>query len=185
MPATPNFAIPYPCSGDTIDAAAIQAWADGIDLAVSSVQDQADLALNRPSLYVQSPPTGQAYATGVAADISFSTATFARGSYTFTLPTTTITVNTPGIYRMSGQISMMGSLVTTTTRWRVELRAGTQLTSRLVNFGDLAAVVSPLVAEGLFIVTAGTVVTLNLQWIGTGGPTTAFGTLAMNKISDL
>lgn len=185
MPSTPVFAIPYPCSGDTIDAGVIQDWAEGIDAAVSSVDAVATAALNRPSLYAQSPATGQAYATGVAADISFSTVTFARGSYTYTLPTTTFIINTPGIYRMSGQVSMMSSLVATTTRWRVELRAGTQLASRLVNFGDLAAVVMPLVAEGLFIVTAGTVVTLNLQWIGTGGPATAFGTLSMNKIADL
>jgi hypothetical protein len=185
MPTTPNFAIPYPCSGDTIDPTVIADWANGIDAALATVSDTANLALNRPSLYATSPLLGQSYATGVAADISFSLVNFNVG-VTMVTPTTTATITRAGVYRISGQINHINS-VTTMTRYRVIINSSTgRRVSRNLNLifaGGTNQV--PLLAEGLFVCPVGTTITLNFQWIGTGGPLTAFGLLWLNMVSEL
>lgn len=184
MPSTPTFAIPYPCSGDTIDPAVIGDWADGIDAALATVSEEADLALNRPSLHAHLTSPGQSYATGAAANFTFTEVDFSH-EIGFVLPTTTFTLTRAGVYAITAQASHGSTLATTITRWQIILNVGASRSSRNLQFGPTASSQTPLETEGLFLCPAGTAVTVNFLWIGTGGPINVYGSLWANLISEL
>lgn len=185
MPSTPNFAIPYPCSGDIIDPTVIADWANGIDDALTTASATANLALNRPSVSATSALTGQSFTTGVAADVIFNTIDFSN-DITATPGLGTITVTRAGLYHVSGQVNQV-SAVTTITRFRPILFVSTgRRVARNVGLPLFPTTnQAPVQVEGLFPCPVGTTFRLQFQWIGTGGPMTAFGSLWINMVSEL
>lgn len=184
MPTTPNFAIPYPCAGDVIDADVIAAYTNGVDAALASVASAAQDALTRPSIGVKTVATGEVIATGVATNLTFTTVIHNEG-LTAAVPTTTVTVNEAGMYRVNATI-VSASLATTITRFRmvVNFSTGRRL-SRNVAFTPALTLTQPEPAFGLIRCPAATTVTLQAQWVGTGGPIQIAGALFLNKFCDL
>jgi hypothetical protein len=73
MPGTtPNFAIPYPCPGDPIDCNDFEAWAGAIDDALTTVNEAATAAANRPRAMLRTPDAGVSVPVGVSTQILFS-----------------------------------------------------------------------------------------------------------------
>lgn len=185
MPSTPNFNIPYPCSGDVINPDVIQDWAEGIDDALSAVQATATVAQNRPAMTAHQSGNGQAFVQNVAADFVFTVADFNRG-VTAAFPTASFTLPASGLYRISAEANQTTTTTTTITRWQLILNVGAQRVSRNYNVGLGGGLFQmPIMVEGLFICVPGTIVTVNFLWTGVGGPTDVYGILYLNKISDL
>jgi hypothetical protein len=184
MPTTPNYAIPYPCSGDVIDPDVFAAWAQGIDAAIADVDLLASQASTRPSLSVRTAAGGQAIATGVATDLTFTALIFGEG-VSFTAPSTTVTITEAGLYRVTGQMTNPVN-VTTVTRFRIIVNASTgRRVSRNTAFTTPRVSGLPIQASGLFVAPVGTTFTVNAQWVGTGGPMSIAGMLNLTKICDL
>jgi hypothetical protein len=185
MPSTPNFNIPFPCSGDVVSADDIADWANGIDDALASIQTATTTAQTRPAMTAHQSGNGQSFAQNVAADFVFTTADFNRG-VTATFPTASFTLPAGGLYRISAEANHTTTTTTTITRWQLILNAGAQRVSRNYNVGLAGGLFQiPIMVEGLFICVPGTIVTVNFLWTGTGGPTDVYGILYLNKISNL
>ncbi|MGH7252438.1 MAG: hypothetical protein ACREIE_01440, partial [Nitrospiraceae bacterium] len=76
MPATtPNFAIPFPCSGDTIDCDAFAAFTQGIQGAITATGAAQVSALNRPAARANTNGT-QTYGAGVLTTVAFNTVSY-------------------------------------------------------------------------------------------------------------
>ncbi len=98
--ATEKFAIPFPCVQDDITLVSLQNFAQGIESAISTVNDLATLALQPPMVWLGRVAT-QNIAAGATSTVSFDTEVFDRGAmFTIGSPTL-ITLPNTGSYSAS------------------------------------------------------------------------------------
>lgn len=161
---TPNYAIPYPCAGEIIDPAVFQAFSDGVESALASVDTLSAAALARPNGAVRN--TGQSIAVGAATAIAFTATDFSSG---ITATGTGFTVLTSGIYEVSME-STSDTVTTTVSSEAVNiLVAGVVRLRRKysVSAGSLTRM-RAINLSGLVSLTAGQALTYQFHWTGAG-----------------
>lgn len=184
---TPNFAIQYPCAGETINPTVFQAFADDVEAALATVDAAATAALNRPSAAIRD--SGTSIPFGAMAALSFDSTDFTTPA-SISVGATGFTVLEPGVYMVTLEAGS-DTVPTTVTSWSAEiLVAGTVIWRRkLSQPGAPSTPPAPfsddLNLAGLAVVTAGQLVSFQWGWTGTGINMAVTARATINKISDL
>lgn len=178
---TPNFAIEYPCAGETIDAGVFQTFADDVESALASVAAQTQSALERPNTAVRA--SGTSTAAGVNTQIVLTSADFQTN---ISVPGGNIVVPTEdGIYMVTLEA---GSTTTTTsvTSWAAEIRlAGATVYRRKMSPSPALTSARTINVSGPLICLAGQNIDFSWQWTGAGINIVVIARATVCKISDL
>lgn len=181
--ATPNFAIPYPCAGETIDPTVFQDFADGVEQALTDVQNAADETLNRPVGSLRTATAGTSTAVGVTTAMTYSTTEFLTGGLVaiangFTTPT-------GGVWMVTAQFSGL-TTVTSVTSWAGEIQAGGVVQYRRKQGYNVATTNADFInVSGLVYCAAACNITGHFVWTGSGGPLFAWSRISIAKLCDL
>lgn len=166
---TDNFAIPYPCGGDSIDCTVFQPWAEAIQAAVSSVRDTSELALNKPAAAVQQTFSAATFAPGVTAVITYDVEDFDNNNMVnLSVNNDRITVRTAGVYLVIASSAGVGPTTTLTSEAVGITRNGVQVYRK--KSGILPQGPQSLQVIGILGCAVGDVLQANFLWTGTGGP---------------
>lgn len=161
---TPNFAIEYPCAGETIDSTVFQTFADDVEAALASVAAQAASTLERPNTATRA--NGTSVPVGVNTQITLSTVDFITN---ISVPGGNIIVPTEdGIYMVTLEA---GSTTTTTTvtSWAAEIRrSGATIWRRKMSPNPLLTSPRTINVSGPVICLAGQPLDFTWQWTGSG-----------------
>lgn len=160
---TPNFAIPYPCAGETIDASVFQDFADGVEAALQTVEASVAASLQRPRAAMNL--LGQSIPVGVITPLVFTTTEFSSG---VTSAAGGFTIIEDGVYSASLNVAPT-NFTTTVTSWEAHIRrAGLNIYSRKVGRNPAEATANRLNNMGLFTATAGQLISFAIAWTGAG-----------------
>lgn len=173
MPVTPNWNIPYPCAGETIDCTVFQAFTQAIQDAVTGLDDLSTDILNRPAAKV----TGgsQAIAVGVSTNATYTTEVYDNAAMAnLGVNNDRLTITTSGMYMVTAW-SVLGSGFTTITSNAVAITNNATVLYRKKNSSDTNLTMAVSVT-GLINCTAGDVLRASILWTGTGGPLNTFTT---------
>lgn len=180
MPATtPNFNIPYPCSGDTIDCSIFESWAAGIDNALATVRTASELASQRPRAMLRTADTGVAVAVGGA----FVGMTYNRADnpiYNGGLTLTGVAPNytgfsitlpqIPGWYLFMAQFTPLNA-VTTVTSFEGRITVDGLVFGRTLGDSLPGTVARPITVMGMALLPAALPgAQASYAWTGSGGP---------------
>lgn len=179
--STPNFAIPYPCAGETIDPGVFQDFADGVEAALATVDALSAAALARPNAAIKNT-AGQSIAFGAAVALTLPITDFATG---VTAAAGGFTILTDGIYMLTLEAST-SSATTTVSSWAAEiLQAGTARYRRKLSPNPATTIAGGINLAGLISATAGQAITFQWQWTGAGANLSVISRATINKISIL
>lgn len=188
MPAsTPNFAITYPCSGDTIDAAAFATYAETTQDALDVVQNLIDTVPFPPAVMVRRSDTDQVVGFGVATVISFDVEVYDRGAmFSPGLPTLVV-LPSNGTYIVSWQIELFVEPVTTFTSMRAGINVnGVELAAKESDAGSTGRPATTLTTALLIPAgTVGTPITGTALITGSGGAPSVTAMMTVTKVSDV
>lgn len=178
---TPNFAIPYPCAGETIDAGVFQDFADGVEAALAAVDVLSAAALQRPRAAIRhTVPAEQAVAPGAMTAIVYSTTDFASG---ITAGAGGFTALTNGLYLVSLNIIASGS-PTTITSWAGEIIvSGTVKYRRKLSENPAHLTPGSFNATGVVFMLAAQAATFTYGWTGTAPNVSIYSRATINQIS--
>lgn len=172
--STDNFAIPYPCNGETIDCGVFADWANAIQAAVSTVRTAQQFALNKPAAGI-TVPTSNAIAVGVATVVTgFTNENYDNnGMANLGVSNDRLTIQTQGLYLVEAGLTGDGPTTTFTSDAVGILQSGTLRFREKsgINPGNTLQVV------GVLDCIVGDFIQLNYLWTGTGGPQTTSGYL--------
>lgn len=184
MPSTPNFAIPYPCAGETVDCDDFALFTEGIQDALTSLDALNTEVLNRPAAHIQAFANGQTFTVNVATNVIFDTVFFDNdGMANLTVNNDRLTVQNPGMYLVSGNLRTGASFTTITSQSNALSLNGTILYRKKESSDNNNLMYIPS-AIGLMNCVAGDVIRLVYLWTGTGGPDgSAIGHLMAHRIS--
>lgn len=171
MPVTPNWNIPYPCAGETIDCTVFQAFTQAIQDAVTGLGDLSNDILNRPAAKVSGG--GQAIAVGVSTNAVYTDELYDNAAMAnLGVNNDRLTITTSGMYMVTGWW-YPGSGFTTLTSNAVAISNNGTVLYRKKNSSDTNIAMSVTVT-GLINCTAGDVLRTSVLWTGTGGPLNTF-----------
>lgn len=156
--ATPIYGFPYPCPGEAAGAAAFQALALAIDTKGNDINNDYQLAMNRPNLDVYGS----------------STQVIPAGADTLLTPaSSTFTVIRAGLYAITAEVLIFsGATTLNMSRLRVLQNAVFRF-GQTTNPGNELAV--PIRAYGPMVCAAGDVITMTYLFNGTGNMTVSPG----------
>ena len=97
MPGSTSLGITYPCSGDTIDPAVLQTYAETTQDAIDATQALVDLALSPPTVFVQTSPS-QSTAAGVTSVMTYGAVVYDTAAMFNIGSPTLITIQSAGTY---------------------------------------------------------------------------------------
>lgn len=183
MPSTPNFAIPYPCSGDNIDCGVFEDFTTAVQNALLSVDVSVEEANNRPAASI-SMSASQNINVGAATNVQFGSELYDNDNMAnLGVNNDRLTVVTTGMYMVTGFTLGNGGSVTTLTSEAVALSRNGTILYRKKNSSDDNRSMGNTVT-GLINCTAGDILRLVYLWTGTGGPMSlGFGTLSARLVA--
>lgn len=178
MPGTTaNYAIRYPCPGDTITTDVFSNWANDIESAVLQVSDLTGQALNRPRAMLRTVDTGYAVAFGLPTQILFDEVVYNNGLGVGTGPIFgAFDVNgtslDQGLYLFMAQLTPVNTATTVTSFEAEILTDNVVIAARTLASSAASTIAKPITLAGLGFLTfnpgGGGLVRFN--WTGTGGP---------------
>lgn len=176
---TPNFAIEYPCAGETIDATVFQTFADDVEAALAQVDAANAAALQRPRGQKLLDP-GQSIATTVLTTLTYTSTVYATG---ITDTATGFTILSDGVYMVTLQC-LDFTAVASNDYWSARiLRTGTTVYQRKLFAGTTSQ--HHMNVSGLLTCVAGDTLSSQYQWQGGGGPVTVLARFSASKVCDL
>jgi hypothetical protein len=190
MPETPNWHIPYPCSGSSIDSEVPGIFCDfsgAIDEAITEVARQADAAANRPNARANRLGSAQTFAVNVAANVQWNQEMYDNNSMiNLAGDNTIITIQTPGVYWVTFAIGGIATF-TTWTRYQMQITQNTVArVSRKFIIDTGSALFSDNSIHGALVCQAGDLIRGSYLWNGTGGPQVmGRGSLSASFVCDL
>lgn len=184
MPSTPNFAIPYPCSGDTIDCNIFEPFTAAIQDSLDALDVLNEEVLNRPAAHIQAFANGQTFTVNVATNVIFDTVFFDNDSMVdLAVNNDRITIQNPGMYLVAGNLRTGASFTTITSQSNALSLNGTILYRNKESSDNNNLMYIPS-AIGLMNCVAGDVIRLVYLWTGTGGPDgSAIGHLMAHRVT--
>jgi hypothetical protein len=108
---TDNYGFPYPLMTDVVDAAAWQNLANAID-AQASVLAASDLQAKQPPVISVIRNTNQALTLNTLADVTWSSAQYQNPAGQWAAGTTINVGGSPGLYYMTGWVTVQATTVT-------------------------------------------------------------------------
>lgn len=187
MPAsTPNFAIVYPCAGDTIDPGVFQDNAESIQDALDTVSALADMAV-RPAAAHALRNASQVAPINVSTLISYDTEVYDRGTiFDVALPTLMI-IPENGSYLVALQVNILAEPGTTFTSFRGSLSVGGIEVAAVKSDGALTATPAYPIWTAYFLAatTIGTPITSNVLVTGSGTNPTIDAQIVVTKVANV
>lgn len=179
---TPNFAIPYPCAGETINPAVFQNFANGVEAALATVDALNASVLDRPRASMANE-AGTPIATGVLTTYSYPTVEFADG---VTTSATTFTITEAGIYEVNVNFwEISTGAATTNDFWLGQILRNGVIQYRR-KLGDPVGTFDRYNSiSGLLICNVADALTAQFQWQGAAGPWTIASRFGIRKMCDL
>lgn len=176
--ATAVYAIPYPCAGENIDCAAFEAWADGIQAALTSVAGLEDDAKNRPN--ARASGTNQAaFVAATPTNLVYQTENHDNDSMiNLGVDATAITTTTAGWYLFAASIEAQVSATVTSVSLALSQNATVIYRSKNGYNAASAEPDSGVQVIGLIQCAAADVIRAVFTWTGAGAsPTVTRATL--------
>lgn len=177
---TPNFAIEYPCAGETIDATVFQTFADDVEAALAQVDAASAAALQRPRGQKLLSP-GQSIASTVLTTLNYTSTVYASG---ITDTPTGFVILFDGVYMVTLDCAEFSFSAASNDYWSARVvRNATSIYQR-----KLTAPLTPehpLNIGGLMTCVAGDVLSTQYQWQGGGGPLVVSARFSAAKVCDL
>lgn len=171
MPSTPNWAIPYPCSGDNIDCTIFEDFTVAIQTAITTLDTLTTTALRRPTAKITG--SGQAIAAGATTNATFSSEEFDTAAMAnLGVNNDRLTVTSDGMYMITAW-SDLGSPFTTMTSNSVAISVNGTIIYRKKNSSDTNLDMNVTVT-GLYNCVVGDIIRMPILWTGTGGPLSTF-----------
>lgn len=169
MPDTPIYGITYPCLADDVTLADFATFASDVEAAIATVDAEAALTLRTPNA-IQAAST--ATAVGVEAVMTFSVGpnSSTANGLTVNSGAGTVTVITPGVYKIGAFVSPGNQSTLTMTSQRIAIYInGVFYAARKYRGRNPASfdVLGGAFDTAVFL-AAGSVVTLRYLWTGTG-----------------
>lgn len=178
--STPNFGIPYPCAGETINPSVFENFAEAVEAGIASVEADAALALTRPNAAVRF--NGTSTAAGVVTVLNMSFADFQNG---VSIPGADNFVVSAGIYMVTLDAGST-TFSTTVTSWAAEIRQNTIVRYRRKVSPDPAVLVAGFLnVAGLLHCANSDSIDFTWQWTGAGINLVVPARATICKISDL
>lgn len=178
---TPNFAIEYPCAGETIDPTVFQTFADDVEAALVTVDTASAAALQRPRAAIRNS-AGQSIAFGAMTALTDPTTDFTSG---VTAAAAGFTLLTSGVYLVTLQAGS-ATVTTTVTSYAADISlAGTVIYRRKLSKTLTTTTAGDINLVGVFSGTAGQAVTFRWGWTGAGANLTVTSRATVKKISNL
>lgn len=177
--STPNFGIAYPCVGDTFDPGLFSDWATSIENALVSVQEQALVARNRPRAAAFGTTS---VAVNVSSPLNINTTTLFSHTEALVFANN-IQVQRSGVYMVSAQIVAQTG-ATTVTNTQGNVTANTLIIQRDMSQSGPPTNFVDINVSGLVVAPAGTVISANMLWTGSGGPVNFDTTLSVAFICE-
>lgn len=184
---TPNWALPYPCSGETIDPDIFCDFSEALDVALATINDRTTFVANRPNSRLNRFGGAQTFAVNVNTVVQWNSEMYDNNAMTdLTLDNTIITVNTPGLYWVTFVVGGVANF-TTWTRYQLQItQNATARVSRKFIIDTGVATFSDNSINGLLVCQAGDLIRGQYLWNGTGGPQVmSRGSLSASFICDL
>ena len=170
---TPNWGLPYPCSGETIDCLIFEQFAEAVQTTLSDMNIFADTALNRPAASVNNGT--QTVAVNTSTNAIYATEEYDNFNMVdLAVNNDRITIQADGIY-MVNTWSSLGSGFTTITSNAVAITKNGTVFYRKKNSSNTDLTMDVNVT-GLLSCVAGDIIRASLLWTGTGGPINTFDT---------
>lgn len=177
---TPVYGITYPCSGETIDPAALQTFASTLDAALLRGAGELSAAANRPNAQVRYAigSASQTVAFNVVTNVTYAAELYDNDNMAdLAVNNDRLTIRTGGVYAISSTFSL--SNVTTLTGLTLIITVnGVEIgrwKTRVVVGGTFGECTLALPVD----VQPGDIVRTQILWTGTGGP----GTISNNSMS--
>lgn len=181
---TPNFAIRYPCAGETINPTVFQDFADDVEDALASVQVASTAALQRPRAATRnSSATGTACTVAVLTTMTFTIVDFSSG---VTTTATGFTILAGGVYMVDAQFAPINTVTNSpvSCAGSIVQNATTRYRRKISNFGNTTVAFTENVS-GLISCAPADTISAQYLWTGAGGPLNVYSRLSISKICDL
>lgn len=161
---TPNFAIQYPCAGETIDSTVFQTFADDVEAALTTVGARVTAAVDRPSAAVVF--NGTSVPVGVNTQLDMSSADFQNN---ISIPgTDSFVIIEAGLYLVTLEAGST-TVTTSMTSWAAEIRQNaTTRYRRKVSPSPAVTSRAALNLCGLVQCAAADSIDFTWQWTGAG-----------------
>lgn len=167
MPSsTAIYGITYPCSGDTIDPAALATFATTLDAALTQGQADLERVTSRPNAQM-SATASQAVVINTSTDLTYTTEVYDNdGIVNLGVSTSALIIQTAGAYLVWGSFRLPSGFTTLTSVNVIltvnGIEQGRDITS---NDDDIEYALSiPMNLQ------VGDLVRMQARWTGTGGP---------------
>lgn len=168
---TPNWSIPYPCAGETVDCTIFSSFTNAIQDALTGMDELSTDVLNRPATSVTG--SSQAIAVAVSTNATYTTEVYDNGTMAdLAVNNDRLTVQVPGMYMITAY-SDLGSPFTTMTSNAAAITVNGVVLYRKKNSSDTNLDMNVTVT-GLVNCLAGDIIRMSILWTGTGGPLNTF-----------
>lgn len=184
---TDNWALPYPCAGETIDPTIFCAFSNAVDAALVSVTENAEFVANRPNARIDRVGNLNTFAAGAGVSPQFNVEFFDNNNMAnLAGDNLGFVVQTPGIYWVSFSLGGF-STFTTWTRYLMMISvAGSNWVFRKFLVNTAESTPEDNTIHGVVQCQAGDTIRGVMQFIGTGGPMNiSRGSLSASFICDL
>lgn len=180
MPASTPLGITYPCSGETINPAALRTYAQTTQAAISAVQATAEDALYPPAAQGRRIFTQQNINAGVSTQMTWETEVYDSDAMT-TAGSGTFTIQTFGTYVISVQIRNANQPLNFTSVRIAILVNGVEVAAHKTDAGATAGFASDRLYTANLApsLPPGTIVTANALYTGPASPMGLEGTMSI------
>lgn len=171
MPSTPNWNIPYPCSGDNIDCTVFEDFTQAIQDAITAVDALSVQVRNRPAAAIDN--SFNTIPVGVSTNVQFALEDFDNANMVnLAVNNDRITITVDGMYLVNANLYLTPPSTTVTSNAVAITRNGTVLYRKKSSSdtNDFTA----MTLAGLVPCVAGDILRLSALWTGTGGPAATF-----------
>lgn len=149
--STPIYGFTYPCPDETVSSASFTILANQIDAKLADVNNDLTLALNRPNVDQSDNSTTQNIAAGV--------------DTVLTLPSSTYTISTAGVWMVRAQVHTFGLPTVNMMRGRIRQNGVVRYSYTTNTEGNNPGPTFPL---GPIVAAVGDVITLQFLFNGAG-----------------
>lgn len=185
---TENFAIRYPCPGDTLTTNVFCDWANDIDDAVSQVGQASQDSLNRVRVMMRTDTTGSTVAAGVLTPLQFTTVVY-NNDPLVPVPLTPL-LAWPGVGAGPDELNLYMAQITpvntatTVTSFSANILVGTTIVARRVLADSAVPTIGkPITLVGLGIRDSTNGGAVQVQWTGTGGPLLVYSQFSFSAVA--
>lgn len=186
MPGMTSLGITYPCSGETIDPAVFQTYAETTQDAIDATQALVTLAFEPPTVLVGTASPFQVVAAGATTTIAYQNVTYdTAGMYNAGTPTL-ITVQSNGTYLANLWYSRISPATTETSTRAAILVNGAEVAYAKSDdgTGTFSAATNFMVSAVIPSLIIGDQITTTFLFTGTGNMTVRHN-VSVTKISNV